>query len=274
MTHPPTLAYFSPTGTSRRVTRAVAEGFGADAPNEIDVTHDAAADTQLGPNDLFIAAVPVYGGAPAPIALQRLDQLRGNGTPAVVLAVYGNRNFERAAVLLADFLRQRGFRIIATGAFVGEHSYSTAQTPIAPGRPNADDLQDARRFGRAVAQKMEAGDAAEVDCAELICPPSSEESLRNFVEFVKAYSQQMKLHPVAIIPTADAAFCNACGACAKVCPTGAIDAADPLHTDASKCIKCAACVKRCPQGARTLRTPFAEPLSKNFNQPKPNVTLL
>ena len=54
----------------------------------------------------------------------RLREIRGEGTPAVVLAVYGNRSFGTAVAELASFVAGRGFVPVAAGAFVGEHSYS------------------------------------------------------------------------------------------------------------------------------------------------------
>lgn len=81
-------------------------------------------------------------------------------------------------------------------------------------------------------------------------------------------------HPVKIVPVTNEAVCTQCGACARICPTGAISADSLTETDASKCIKCAACVKGCPQHARKLNTPFAAPLARNFKQPKPNVSLI
>lgn len=44
--------------------------------------------------------------------------------------------------------------------------------------------------------------------------------------------------------------CNACGACAAECKTGAIRAGDKCFSiDTSKCAKCGACADICPLGA-------------------------
>lgn len=90
----------------------------------------------------------------APAALERLREIRGEGTPAVVLAVYGNRSFDTAVAELASFVAGRGFVPVAAGAFVGEHSYSTPETPIAQGRPDARDLAAATAFGAQVREKL------------------------------------------------------------------------------------------------------------------------
>lgn len=113
-----------------------------------------------------------------------------------------------------------------------------------------------------------------VDCSQLKCPPSNWLSKLRFIAFVLSYRRRMKKHPVKIVPVTNEAVCTQCGACARICPTGAISADSLTETDASKCIKCAACVKGCPQHARKLNTPFAAPLARNFKQPKPNVSLI
>lgn len=61
--------------------------------------------------------------------------------------VYGNRDYEDALLELRDTVASLGFTPLSAGAFIGEHSYSTAEMPVAAGRPDATDLQTARTFG-------------------------------------------------------------------------------------------------------------------------------
>lgn len=45
-------------------------------------------------------------------------------------------------------------------------------------------------------------------------------------------------------------LCNACGACASECKSGAIKADGKCYSiDAAKCAKCGACADICPLGA-------------------------
>lgn len=120
----------------------------------IDLTHPAGTPAPLPADTVAVFAVPVYGGHVAPTALERMRDIRGKGTPAVVLAVYGNRAFGTAVTQLAAFVAERGFVPVAAGAFVGEHSYSAPATPIAPGRPDAQDLAAATAFGAQVREKL------------------------------------------------------------------------------------------------------------------------
>ena len=223
----------------------------------LDLTHAVPRPETLSADTVAVFAAPVYGGRIPRTALERMEGIRGEGTPAVVIAVYGNRAFEKAAA-----------------AFVGEHSYSTERTPIAAGRPDGQDLAAAEAFGRAVRRKLAGQGPLPVDAARLKAPGTPLVPLLRFIRFVLAYRRRQKKHPVVLLPAGSADRCTHCGRCAAVCPTGAIARGDELRTDAARCIRCCACVKGCPVGARTFETPFAAALSRNFARRKPPVTLL
>ena len=77
------LYYFSPTHTSKRVGEAVAAGLQAARLVENDLTHTPADDAILPSSSVAVVAVPVYRGSVAPLALERLQGLHGDGTPVV-----------------------------------------------------------------------------------------------------------------------------------------------------------------------------------------------
>ena len=264
--------YFSATGTSKKIALAISQSIATEFVVE-DITFQSLQNTSYATDDLLCIAVPVYGGGVVPVALKRLDAIRGNNTLAVVVVVYGNRNFERAAVQMSDFLAERGFVTIAVAAFVGEHSYSTGQSPIAVGRPMVEDINDANRFVELVKQKLTKG-LESVDVSTLQCPDSGEENVKAFVEFVKGYQAEQAKNPVKLLPITDENRCVMCGVCVDVCPMEAIDREDVSVVDPTLCIKCCACVKECPKEAKLLNSPFAPMLSKYFSQPKPNVWVI
>ena len=264
--------YFSATCTSKKIALAISQSIATEFVVD-DITFQSLQNTSYATDDLLCIAVPVYGGGVAPVALKRLDAIRGNNTPAVVVVVYGNRNFERAAVQMSDFLAERGFITIAAAAFVGEHSYSTEQSPIAVGRPMVEDINDANRFGELVKQKLTKG-LEFVDVSTLQCPDSGEENVKAFVEFVKGYQAEQAKNPVKLLPITDENRCVMCGVCVDVCPMEAIDREDVSMVDPTLCIKCCACVKECPKEAKSLNSPFAPMLSKYFSQPKSNVWVI
>ena len=65
-----------------------------------------------------------------------MQNIRGLDTPTVLVVVYGNRAYEKALMELDAFALPRGLKVIAGATFIGEHSYSTDEHPIAAGRPN------------------------------------------------------------------------------------------------------------------------------------------
>ena len=76
------IAYFSPTGTTKRTLRAVAEGFGCSELSETDWgdPKSRAAILKTGPDELVIAGMPVYYGRIPSLFHEGLP-LRGEGTP-------------------------------------------------------------------------------------------------------------------------------------------------------------------------------------------------
>lgn len=261
---------FSPTGTSAKVLRAINAGIADFAGKNVefeDLTLTPAEDRMFEAGDLVVVAAPVYGGKISPLVKQRLGGVRGKGTKCILVAVYGNRAFENALVDFAGFLTDRGFTVCGAAAFVGEHSYSTPTTPIAPGRPDAQDIADATAFGKEIAAKALSGELHGIEMESLKDVPSPVGAMLAFRDFVMAYQKQQAEAPKVYLPEVDTAKCDDCGACFAACPTAAISP-DFHEVDAAKCIKCCACVKTCPQNARSLSTPFAKPLSENFTQRK------
>ena len=96
------IVYFSPTHTSEKIARAIGEGIGMERRIETDLTLDEGTSPIEIKDSLTILAAPVYGGRVAPIALQRMKRLKGTNAPVILVAVYGNRDYEDALVELRD----------------------------------------------------------------------------------------------------------------------------------------------------------------------------
>ncbi|MBN1665351.1 MAG: 4Fe-4S binding protein [Deltaproteobacteria bacterium] len=183
----------------------------------------------------------VYGGGRLPaLAVKRFTQIQGNGSPAVVVVVYGNRAYDDALLELRDLVGQNGFTPVAGAAFIGEHSFSDSKKPIAKGRPDPEDLEKAAQFGASLAAKIKAVDRLS-DQAQLQVPGK--------------FPYNPHAVPGGISPVTDNEMCVQCGTCVDSCPTGAVRLDDVIVTDAALCIACCACVKNCPNGARSMQAP-------------------
>lgn len=244
--------YFSPTGTTKDISESIAHALEPERTEMVDATKRSLRGGYplTFQSDLVILATPVYYGRVPEEAASYFATLTGKGAPVVLVVVYGNREFEDALIELRDIAVSRGFIPVAGGAFIAEHSFSSAATPIARGRPDDSDLNIARQFGAAIMKKLKGLES--LHALSLLAVPGN-------VPYAEPKNLMMIKEARAVVsltPETDAAVCTQCGQCAESCPTGAISVADPTKTDKWECIICFACVKGCPVGARQMRDPF------------------
>lgn len=107
------LIYFSPTHTSKQVAEAIVHGTGIKNVVSMNLTLQTVEETVIPTSALAVIVVPVYGGHVAPLAMERLESIRGLDTPAVLVVVYGNRAYEKALMELDAFAIPHGLKVIA-----------------------------------------------------------------------------------------------------------------------------------------------------------------
>lgn len=248
------IVYYSATDSTTNIIRAFSKGLHGELTfSKINMlSHENAAPSDA---DLLIFASPVYGGRIPDRVMKCFEKKCTEGKKVVGIAVYGNIHFGASLMQLHELAKKRHCSFIGAGAFIAEHTYSFSDAPIAEGRPNANDLEQATQFGLAVQEKINADDTSDV-----ALPPS------DFPLFLTKLPEST-VRPVVKKPVI-IGDCNSCGACSKICPTKAIDF-DTLEINANKCIRCFACVKKCPRKARKgeliikwLRYPFSNIGSK------------
>ncbi len=234
------LVYFSPTGTTRAVIQEIARGINSGNVELLDITRP---DVRIQPlktseNELLIIGVPVYMGRIPALLTEWLHAIKAKNTPAVCVVVYGNRVYDDALLELKEILANCGCKPIAGAAYIGEHSFSSNETPTAKDRPDASDLHHAESFGRKIREKLNT--ISSVDEIPEVTIPGCH-----------PYRGDSKLWIVDFIAVSDA--CIQCGICAEGCPVGAIDPENSRVIDTKKCITCCACIKHCPKHARTMK---------------------
>jgi len=235
--------FFSPTQTSQKIAKAIGEGFQTNQPiQDINLTLPGQSQkVTVDSDELAIIAVPVYAGRVAPIAKERLQMVSGNNSPAILVVLYGNREFEDALVELKEIAEAQSFTVVAASAFIGEHSFATADLPIANDRPDASDLSIAQDLGAKTVQKL-----TENQTVEPVSVPGN-----------VPYKDGMPNLPFT--PIVDTESCTQCEECLAVCPTGAIQLKSTIEITPGICTFCCACLKSCPISCISLvNTPMAE----------------
>ena len=224
--------YFSPTHTTEQLAEQVGERIKnalSGTLEKISLTKPAARGKtySIPHEDIFLLALPVYGGRIPALLETTLRNIKGNNSQAIIIGVYGNRDFDDALLEMKDLLTENSFHVTAAGAFVGEHSFSRR---LAANRPDGQDMIAASEFATKCAEKILAKEKTELQ-----------------VKGNYPYKERNPAAPIAPKTTDD---CNACMICFNACPTQAISGENPKIADNKKCIKCFACVKSCPLSAK------------------------
>ena len=241
--------YFSPTGTTRKVVselaKKIAENLNPDAAgntsaglNTVDFTLP---EVRLKPavfseNEILVLGVPVYAGRVPNILLKYLANLKGSGTIAIPVVLYGNRNYDDALIELRDILDSNGFKVIAAGAFVGEHSFSKT---LAQNRPDAEDMSAARQFALQIVEKLKSPNLQTIDVY----------GNRPYRKYYMPRDREGNPVDIRKVTPKTNSDCINCKLCVSVCPMGSINLDDPSKLEGI-CIKCGACIKQCPVQAK------------------------
>ncbi len=234
--------YFSATGTTERIIKKLSYELsmqsGKTHINFIDFTLPGVRKEPISFNaeDIVIIGVPVYAGRVPNVLLSYLNAIKSEGSLAVAVVVYGNRNYDDALIELIKILKLNNFKVIAAGAFIGEHSFSDV---LAKDRPDEDDLVIVSNFSKQIYEKLSAQNKKEANVPGSIpCRP-----------YYKPKDKHGNPIDIRKVTPKTNDNCTDCKLCVSVCPMGSID-----YNNVSKfngiCIKCGACIKKCPVNAK------------------------
>ncbi len=223
--------YFSAKGTTKTCAAYIGQHLGLET-RTYDWLRCPCIDTlEISGKDVLLLAMPVYGGYIPHICTEMMGYLRGEQTPAILAAVYGNRHYDNALLQMKDILSRQGFVVIAAGAFLAQHSIFPS---VAAQRPDEKDRAVMAEFAATCKDLLAGRDEEGWD--EITLPGTAGYDASSF-------------RGVPFRPGGDRT-CISCGACAAICPCHAIDPANPRETDQNLCMSCGACIAACPAGAR------------------------
>lgn len=238
-----TTVYFSATYTTRKMVEYIANRLG-DEINVYDITNDASTDeVMISKDELLIVGIPVYAGRVPTMAVERIQRFKGEGTRAVALAVYGNRDYDDALLELSDILSSNGFQVISAGAFIAQHSIFPK---VGANRPDENDFREMNAFAEETKK---------------IIGMDNEKLLPIHIPGNRPYKVPGS---IPIYPSGTKT-CKECGKCAKLCPVGAIPLEHPKEVDETKCIKCGRCIVVCPTQSRKFQGMAYTMASMKFN---------
>lgn len=224
------LVYFSPALSTKKIIRSIGRNMNKPL-KEHDITQGLPTPLSFSSDDLVIFGIPVYAGRLPALAAEQLQKMCGDSTSAVLVCVYGNRDFDDALLELKNITKERGFSTIAAGAFIARHSIFPN---VAINRPDDEDNKKIVDFAQQCITKYQ-----------------TRENNTQEVE-VKGNFPYREPSKIPLIPTGGFK-CDNCGTCIKMCPVNAIPENNPKKTDKSLCISCARCIAVCPQHTRKFR---------------------
>lgn len=227
------LVYFSATHTTKRISTEIANNIGDEVIEYNIFNKHLTEDVIIPSNEVLVIGMPVYAGRIPALCVADLQRFKGNNTPVVIVGVYGNREFDDALVEMQDIAEDNGFKVIAAGAFIAQHSIFPK---VGIDRPDTGDFAKITGFA--------------VRCKEILT------EIKDFSQLSKIKIKGNRPYKtpgsIPIIPTGGS-DCSACGVCAANCPVGAISKDNPRKTDDTKCIHCGRCIVDCPSKARKYR---------------------
>lgn len=217
--------YFSPSGGTKIAAGFIAKELGAD---DIDITVRIL-DMTLQEDDIAIFMVPVYAGrVPIPV-YERMIHIRGNNTPAILMACYGSRAVEDTLIEMSDLVKKKGFRVIGGAEIITPHAFNPE---VGKFRPDEKDRKLIFDFlNKVLAQR---------EFKEVQMPGDPEYSSKKRVK--------LPMYPKP------AKECIGCGICFNNCPVHAISEVG-MKVNKKACISCLRCIDMCSTSSRHLSKP-------------------
>lgn len=263
---------YSATGVTDKIVSTLAEELAA----KLCVPWERAAFTRpaerereycFTDTDLVVVGTPTYAGrVPNKLLPDFRERLKGGGALAAAVVTFGNRAYDNSLAELCAVLEQDGFHTAAAGAFVGRHAFTDE---LAYGRPGWSDLLEVKAFAKSISDKVKGLS----DIPEPVRVPGDPDA----PYYIPKGTDGQPAKFLKARPKTRLAKCTNCGACARLCPMGAIDPQNVAEVPGT-CIKCQRCVRKCTKGAKYFDDPaflsHVAMLEQSFQDPKENEVFL
>lgn len=263
---------YSATGNTERAVKTLAEELAAKlgcTMEQVSFTKpmERTREYHFREMDLVVVGSPTYAGKlPNKILPDYQKRLRGNGALAVPVVTFGNRSYDNALAELCAVLEPNGFHTVAAGAFVAQHAFTDE---LGYGRPGWSDQFEMKQFAAKVAAKVQ-GLTAIPEPVQVPGDPAAP-------YYVPVGMDGQSVNFLGAKPKTNLSKCSNCGACARLCPMGAIDL-KRVSSVPGTCIKCQRCVRKCTKGAKYFDDPallsHVAMLERDFAEPKENEVFL
>ena len=233
---------FSPTGGTQKCADIFAAAFGKEVEliDLADFSYDFTA-TDITSEDICIIAAPAFGGRIPEVAAARLKSIKGNGAKTILIAVYGNREFDDCLVELQDIAAENGFVPVAGVGAIAEHSLIRK---FGAGRPDTSDVEELNAFASRIIEILNN------DQTSSLALPGN---------------RPYKVFSGSTVRPLTNDSCVKCKLCAWNCPVEAISEDKPNLTDNDKCISCMRCISICPNQARYLAPELIEMFTEKLS---------
>lgn len=238
------IGYFSQTGNTEAVARAVARGLAAAGCEPVDVRPiDQVAPADWLAYNLIGLGMPVFYYHEPVVVREWIRRLAPRAAVPMFTFNTNGGNPCNTFRRVRKFLRPRGGRVLGSFECFGFDTYPIYMKSFRQwGHPDSDDLASAEAFGRRMAD-LAARFAGGEPVPEMTYP------------FVGGRTFRLSL--ICRKPILDAFFprfnldrdlCTRCGACERRCPTDNI-ALSPYPEFRNRCIHCHLCERVCPHNA-------------------------
>lgn len=226
--------YFSPGKKTAKIVKLLVESLNIPSEN-YNITSYKKRNEKIviDEKELIVFANPVYGGRIPAIAADEYKNIKGKNNPAVILAVYGNGSYGDALLEMQEIIENKGFKVIAAGAFIANHSIMRR---VAVNRPDKKDKEVINLFATKIKEKLE-----------------NIKDIQKLPKLKVKGKYPFRRYPgMPLKPAVIKHRCDLCGACVINCPVNAIPKENPMITDKKKCISCMGYHIICTRQARKI----------------------